>query len=46
MLQMLQAICEHHALPIAADAEIAELVKRTEPEHVLEELKDNLPGSD
>jgi uncharacterized membrane protein len=46
MLQMLQAICEHHGLAISADAEIAELVKRTEPRLVLEELRDNLPASE
>ena len=44
MLQMLQAICAHHGLPIGKDPEIAELAKRTEPQHVLEELKDNLPN--
>ena len=46
MLQMLQAICAHHGLPIGKDPEIAELAKRTEPQQVLEELKDNLPSSD
>jgi uncharacterized membrane protein len=43
MLQMLQALCQHHELSISADSEIAQLAKRTEPKHVLEELRDNLP---
>jgi uncharacterized membrane protein len=43
MLQMLQAICTHHGLAIAADDEVAELVKRTDPRDLLEELKRNLP---
>ena len=46
MLQMLQAICEHHGLAISADSEIAELTKRTEPKLVLKEIKDNLPVSE
>jgi uncharacterized membrane protein len=46
MLQMLQAICEHHGLAISADPEIAELVERTEPKRVLEELRDNLPPTE
>ena|SRR5436190_11211914 len=46
MLQMLQAICAHHGLAIGKDPEIAELAKRTEPQQVLEELEDNLPGSE
>ena len=46
MLQMLQAICAHHGLAIGKDPEIAELAKRTEPQQVLKELKDNLPSSE
>jgi uncharacterized membrane protein len=46
MLQMLQAICEHHGLAISADSEITELAKRTEPKRVLEELRENLPESE
>jgi len=44
MLQMLQALCAHHGLAISSDPEIVQLAKRTEPQQVLEELKDNLPG--
>jgi hypothetical protein len=43
MLQMLQALCEHHKLKIASDPEIMAMAKRTEIHDVLEELKDNLP---
>jgi uncharacterized membrane protein len=43
MLQMLQALCEYHNLPIAGDAEIRAMGKRTEIHEVLTELKDNLP---
>src|SRR5260370_29435632 len=46
MLQMLQAICAYHGLAIGKDPEISELAKRTQPQQVLEELKDNLPSSD
>jgi|SRR5579862_1104077 len=46
MLQMLQAICAHHGLAISTDSEIAELVRRTEPKPVLEELRENLPASE
>jgi uncharacterized membrane protein len=44
ILQMLQAICEHHRLPIGNDPEIKAMTKRTEVKDVLSELKDNLPG--
>jgi uncharacterized membrane protein len=43
MLQMLQALCEHHKLAIAADAEIQAMTKRTEIREVLSELENNLP---
>ena len=43
MLQMLQALCEHHKLQIGRDPEIIALAKRTEIQEVLSELKDNLP---
>jgi uncharacterized membrane protein len=43
MLQMLQALCAHHGLGISRDPEIKDLVKRTEPQAVLDELKSNLP---
>jgi hypothetical protein len=44
MLQMLQAICEYHKLPIGNDPEIKAMTKRTEVKDVVSELKDNLPG--
>ena len=43
MLQMLQALCEYHKLPIARDAEISAMAKRTEIKEVVSELNDNLP---
>ena len=43
MLQMLQALCEHHGLVISKDPEIAELATRTEPQDVLRQLESNLP---
>jgi uncharacterized membrane protein len=43
ILQMLQALCEHHKIHIARDSEIIALAKRTEIKEVLSELKDNLP---
>jgi uncharacterized membrane protein len=46
MLQMLQASCAQHGLAISTDSEIAELTKRTEPQRVLDELRDNLPASE
>ena len=44
MLQMLQAICEHHKLAIGNDPEIKAMAKRTEVKQVLSELQDNLPA--
>lgn len=44
MLQMLQALCKHHKLPIANDPEIAMMARQTELKEVITELKDNLPG--
>ena len=44
MLQMLQAICEYHKLPIGNDPEIKAMAKRTEVKEVVSELKNNLPG--
>lgn len=46
ILQMLQALCEHHKLPIAGDPEIRAMAKRTEIQDVLSELKDNLPAGE
>jgi len=43
ILQMLQALCEYHKLPVSRDPETKELAKRTEIHDVLSELKDNLP---
>ena len=44
MLQMLQAICEYHKLPIGDDPEIRAMARRTSVTEVVSELKDNLPG--
>lgn len=46
MLQMLQALCEHHGLRIGRDPEITRMAQRTELNAVLEELNTNLPGSE
>ncbi len=46
ILQMLQALCEHHKLAIASDAEIMAMAKRTEVDQVLSDLKDNLPSTE
>jgi len=46
MLQMLQAICEHHKLTIAKDPEIAAMTKQTEISEVLSELQEHLPASE
>jgi uncharacterized membrane protein len=44
MIQMLQALCKHHKLPIGGDPEIIAMARRTELQNVLAELKDNLPS--
>jgi uncharacterized membrane protein len=44
MLQMLQALCEHHQLKIGSDPEIKAMARRTEVKEVLTELEQNLPG--
>jgi uncharacterized membrane protein len=46
MLQMLQAICEHHKLAIARDPEIKAMTKQTEISEVLSELQEHLPASE
>jgi uncharacterized membrane protein len=46
MLQMLQALCEHHRLAIGSDPEITAMTKRTEVKELMSELKDNLPGGE
>ena len=46
MLQMLQALCEHHKLAIGNDPEIKAMAKRTEVHEVLSELKYHLPSEE
>ena len=46
MLQMLQAICEHHKLAVGKDPETTAMAKRTEISDVLSELKENLPAGE
>jgi len=46
MLQMLQAICEHHNLAIGNDPEIRAMARKTEVKEVLSKLKENLPGEE
>jgi uncharacterized membrane protein len=43
MLQMLQALCEYHKLPIAKDSEIQALTKKTDVREVLTEINESLP---
>src|SRR6185436_8302365 len=45
IIMMLQALCDHHQLPIANDPEIAALAQRTNLQEVLADLKENLPGN-
>jgi uncharacterized membrane protein len=42
-LQLLQALCQHHGLSCAKDAEIDELISTTKPAEILRELKEGLP---
>src|SRR5437762_8027692 len=46
MLQMLQALCEHHKLAIARDPEIDAMARRTEVKEVLSELRQNMPAQE
>jgi uncharacterized membrane protein len=46
MLQMLQAICEHHKLAIGRDPETTAMAQRTEISDVLSELQEHLPSSE
>ena len=46
MLQMLQALCEHHKLAIGKDPEIMAMTKQTEISEVLSELQEYLPPSE
>ena len=39
MLQMLQALCAHHGLPIAHDREVEKLAGRVDAADVIEEIK-------
>ena len=43
MLLMLRALCMHHKLDVGNDPEIKQLIERTEPAQVLQEIKENLP---
>ena len=44
MLQLLQALCAHHGLGAADDAEVSELVRETEPAIIARELEQQLPS--
>jgi hypothetical protein len=46
MLQMLQALSEHHNLAIAHDPEITAMAERTEVTEVVSELNRNLPSAE
>src|SRR5580693_8230256 len=46
MLQMLQAICEHHNLAVGKDPETTAMAQRTEISDVLSELQEHLPASE
>jgi len=45
MLQMLKAICEYHKLPIGSDPEVAELVNKTDPRELVDDIKRTLPSN-
>jgi uncharacterized membrane protein len=42
-LKMLQALCAHHGLNCAHDGDLADLLERTEPEKLVQELQTQLP---
>jgi len=44
MLQLLQALCAHHGLVQAADSEVTELLRETEPASIARELQQQLPS--
>lgn len=46
LLLMLQALCDHHKLPIGQDPEIALMARRTHLQEVIDELKTHLPGGE
>lgn len=45
-LQLLRALCEHHGLNCAKDADIDNLVSTTRPGEIIRELKKALPNSE
>jgi uncharacterized membrane protein len=45
ILRMLHALCEHYGLGPAKDPEIQQLMKRTEPKELVNELRSRLPNS-
>jgi uncharacterized membrane protein len=42
MLQMLKALCAHHKLPEAKDAELEQMLRATKPEALAQELEEHL----
>jgi uncharacterized membrane protein len=44
MLRLLQALCAHHGLPEAADLEVSEMLRETEPATIARELEKHLPS--
>jgi uncharacterized membrane protein len=43
MLQLLRALCAHNGLPEADDPEVKQLVQRTEPKQLVDEIRSNMP---
>jgi len=44
MLHLLQALCAHHGLAEAADSEVHEMLRKTEPATIARELEKHLPS--
>jgi uncharacterized membrane protein len=44
MLRLLQALCAHHGLAEAADSEVDEMLRQTEPASIARELEKYLPS--
>ena len=44
MLRLLQALCAHHGLAEAADSEVDEMLRETEPASIARELEKHLPS--
>ena len=44
MLHLLKALCAYHGLPEAADSEVAEMLRKTEPASIARELEKHLPS--